>query len=159
VWARGVLAGDPAALAVEARACVIPDLGPLAQPTPPGVRGTAVLAFADELVEFPELLARYADAFDGRDDVTLVIAVPDDPGLLPRLEQVAAAAGLDTEQSADLLAVPCRAPWEIAGLGTGMSAVYTERQPLRELRRLTRFDSESLGELRELAAPAGSIAR
>jgi hypothetical protein len=159
VWARGVLAGDPAALAVEARACVIPDLGPLAQATPHGVRGTAVLAFADELVERPELLACYAHEFDGRDDVTLVIAVADEPGLLPRLEQAAAAAGLDTEQSADLLAVPCRAPWEIAGLGSRVSAVYTTRQPPRGLRRLARFDSESLGELRELAAPAGSIAR
>jgi hypothetical protein len=159
VWARGVLAGNPAALALNPRLIVIPDFGrPIAPPALHGVRGTAVLAFADELVECPDLLARYAQAFDGQDDVTLVIAVPDEPSLVPRLEQAAAAAGLDTERSADLLAVPCRAPWEIVGLGARMLAIYTAREPLRPLRRLTPFDQKSLGELRQLTPGAGVIA-
>ena len=42
----------------------------------PGAREFAVLAFADELVERPELLAAYGERFGGADDATLVIYAP-----------------------------------------------------------------------------------
>lgn len=158
-WARAVLVGDPAALASNPRVIVIPDFGrPVAPPALDGVRGTAVLAFAGELVERPELLAWYAQAFRAHDDVTLVIAVSDEPDLVARLQRVAAAVGLDADESADLLAVPCRAPWEAVGLAAHVSALYGAREPLRPLRRLPRFDHESLGRLRGLVARGSAIA-
>ena len=41
-----------------------------------GARARAVLAFADELVADPSLLAAWSAAFDGSDDITLVIYAP-----------------------------------------------------------------------------------
>jgi glycosyltransferase involved in cell wall biosynthesis len=71
-------------------------------------RGTGVLAFADELVERPELLRTYVERFGAGDDVTLVIYSPDaDPDALePKLLAAAAQAGLDGEATADVLALP-----------------------------------------------------
>ncbi len=54
------------------------------------VRSFATLAFAEEVVSAPELLAAYADAFSEADDASLVIYAPAlDPGLAERLSAVA----------------------------------------------------------------------
>ena len=63
-------------------------------------RLTAV-AFADELIEHPELLDAYGRAVSGADPLTLAIVGDDIAGLQSAVER----AGLDVESTADLLAV------------------------------------------------------
>ncbi len=63
----------------------------------------AALAYADELVRDPSLLAGYGRAFSGADPATLVIELGDTS--VDALLRAVAAAGLDAEGSADLLAV------------------------------------------------------
>ena len=88
-----------------------------------GARAVAVLALADELLDGPALLQAWGDEFDGSDDVTLVIAVP-----APALEQtaaalseLAAAAGLDGDDAADLLLHPCD---DLTALADSVTGVY-----------------------------------
>jgi SAM-dependent methyltransferase len=68
-----------------------------------GARRFAVVARAAELVERPELLRAYAEAFSADDDATLVLLAPDTAA--DELEAAAAAAGLDADGSADVLAL------------------------------------------------------
>jgi hypothetical protein len=105
-------------------------------------RAVAVLAFADELIADPALLAAYGAAVSGDDDATLVI-VTDDPDSL--LDAVA-AAGLDGPESADLLAVEA-AP-------RGVDALLSRRP----YGNLPRFDETSLGAVRKLIAGAAGAA-
>ena len=67
-----------------------------------GTRRFAALAFADELLADPTLLAEYGRVFSGADDATLVIY-----GETPAeaLVEAVARAGLDAEDAADLLAL------------------------------------------------------
>lgn len=134
-WARGVLDDDPAALAVPAPLGVIP--GFLEHQRPPALRSFAAMAFADELVEDPALLAAYGREFSARDDATLVIVAPETGDEL--LETVAAAS-VDGEGSADLLAVaePIR----------GLDALYSRRSAPAELLGLPHFDDLTVAGLR-----------
>ena len=79
------------------------------QPAQPieGARSRAVLAFADELVADPSLLGAWCEAFDGSDDITLVIYAPDWSAERAgeTLGAVVAQAGLDGDDAADLLAL------------------------------------------------------
>ena len=95
-----------------------------------GARSHAVLSFADELVDDPSLLAAWSETFTGADDITLVIYAPgwspEDAGA--RLGPVVEAAGLGTEDAADLMAVATTAtPALEAQLAAGCSAVLTGR--------------------------------
>ena len=114
-----------------------------------GARSVAVLAFADELAASPELLAAWSRAFRGGDDVTLVIdgsgARSDDLGTL--LGPAIAAAGLDGEDSPDLLAV---AGGDGATIARGVTAVLSRREPTAQLAGLPHFDESRLEELRGL---------
>ena len=67
-----------------------------------GARTRAVLAFADELVADPSLLAAWSAAFDGSDDVTLVIYAPDwsRSARATSLGPAVARAGLDSDDAA-----------------------------------------------------------
>ena len=91
-----------AALAeATARAAAQPDLLE-------GVRSLAILAWADEVVEDPGVLAAWGAAHSDADDLTLVICPP--PGADPapwiaRLPDAVAAAGLDGPGAPDLLGV------------------------------------------------------
>jgi hypothetical protein len=105
-------------------------------------RAVAVLAFGDELVADPALLAAYGATVSGDDDATLVI-VTDDPASL--LDAVA-DAGLDGDGSADLLAVEAAPP--------GLDAVLSRRAHSD----LPRYDETSLGGLRTLIAGAAAAA-
>jgi hypothetical protein len=68
-----------------------------------GKRRTIALAFADELIADIALLEAWANAFDGRDDVTLLIHTSDaDTG---RLVDAVTAADLDREDGPDLVAM------------------------------------------------------
>ena len=99
-------------------------------------RTVTILAFAEELIAAPALLAAYGATVSGDDDATLVI-VTDDPALLV---DAVAAAGLDDESSADLLAIDVPPP--------GVDAVLSRR----EHRGLPRYDETSLDALRTLVA-------
>lgn len=88
----------------------------------------AALAYADELVRDPELLAAYGRAFSGGDPATLVIELGGTS--VDALLCAVAAAGMETDGSADLLAV--------TGGDTGpdpLRAVYTRLERATPLPR------------------------
>ena len=131
-----------------------PAAGTAPGPAPEDLRGFVTLAFADELVDDPGLLAAYAEAFSGADDATLLICAcgwrPDE--VAERLGRAVAAAGLDGEGGADLLAYPCasRASAEPM-LAERADAVLSRRAPAEELPARPRFQDREAGGLRELA--------
>ena len=150
-WARGILAGDPAALAITAPLGHPPVFDDLPRPSiltagatrrigAEEVRRVAVLAYGEELVADPALLSAYGDTFGATDDITLVIATGD--GHVAPLLDAVATAGLDGEGSPDMIAVPV-APH-------GIDAVLSRR----EHTDVPRFDETTLPSLRELAAAA-----
>ena len=119
-----------------------------------GARTRAVLAFADELVADPSLLAAWSDAFDGSDDVTLVIYAPDwSPDRAgDNLGPVVARAGLDGDDAADLLALATPATVALeASLARGASAVLTARAPRPPFAALARVDAATVGTLAQAA--------
>lgn len=112
-----------------------------------GARSRAVLAFADELVADPSLLAAWSAAFDGADDVTLVIYAPDWSAERAgeSLGPVVVQAGLDGEDAADLLALATPATVALeASLARGASAVLTTHAPRPPFAALARVDAESV---------------
>jgi hypothetical protein len=68
-----------------------------------GKRRTVALAFADELIADIALLEAWANTFDGRDDVTLLIHTPETE--TARLVDAVTAADLDREDGPDLVAL------------------------------------------------------
>jgi hypothetical protein len=107
-----------------------------------GARSHAVLAFADELIENPQLLEAYAAEFGPDDDATLVVYAPDgDPAELePRLLEALASVGLGNGRCPDLLALvtPREADAE-AGLAQAVQAIHTDREQPAPFDRLPRF--------------------
>lgn len=99
-------------------------------------RSVAVLAFSDELVADPALLEAYGAAVSGDDDITLVIVTADPEPLI----EAVAAAGLDGEGTADLIAVDAAPP--------GVHALLSRR----EHGGLPRYDETSLQALRTRTA-------
>ena len=122
-----------------------------------GARARAVLAFADELVADPSLLAAWSAAFDGSDDVTLVIYAPDWSAERAgeSLGPVVAQAGLDGDDAADLLALATPATVALeASLARGASAVLTARAPRPPFAALARVDAATVGTLAQVARRA-----
>jgi hypothetical protein len=107
-----------------------------------GARSHAVLAFADELIEKPELLESYAAEFGPDDDATLVVYAPDgDPAELePRLLEALASVGLENGRCPDLLALvtPREADAEL-GLARAVHAIHTDREQPAPFDRLPRL--------------------
>ena len=96
-----------------------------------------MLAFSDEAeVADPALLDAYGAAISADDDVTLVIVTVDPEPLV----RAVAAAGLDGEGTADLIAVSEPPP--------GVDAVLSRR----ERRSLPRYDDTTIDALRGLLA-------
>ncbi len=129
---------------------------PPAQPIE-GARRRAVLAFADELVADPSLLGAWCEAFDGSDDITLVIYAPDwSPERAGKsLGPVVAQAGLDGDDAADLLALATPATVALeASLARGASAVLTARAPRPPFAALARVDAGSVRTLAHAARNA-----
>jgi glycosyltransferase involved in cell wall biosynthesis len=119
-----------------------------------GARAHAVLAFADELVGDPSLLAGWAATFTGADDITLVIYAPgwstDDAGA--RLGSVVEAAGLGADDAADLMAVAATAtPALEAQLAAGCSAVLTACAPPAPFTALPTVAADAMAGLRAVA--------
>jgi glycosyltransferase involved in cell wall biosynthesis len=114
-------------------------------------RTVGVLAFADELVARPELLRAYGERFRADDDVTLVIYSPgaDPAELEPKLMGAVATAGLDSETSADLLALPLGSRVDDDRLlAAAVDAALSERAPAWAFGALPRFGDSSLDGLR-----------
>ncbi|HEX6458944.1 MAG TPA: glycosyltransferase [Thermoleophilaceae bacterium] len=117
-------------------------------------RSVGVLAFADELVERPELLRAFGERFSARDDVTLVIYSPgaDPAELEPKLLAAAGAAGLDADDSADLLALPLgKRLDDVRLLAAAVDALLSERTPEWALGALPRFGDLTIDGLRSHA--------
>jgi hypothetical protein len=137
-------------------------------PQPPqhidGARARAVLSFADELVDDPSLLVGWSSTFTGADDVTLVIYAPGwsaaDAGA--RLGDLVAAAGLDGEDAADLMAVATTpTPALEAQLASGCGAVLTGRAVPSPFNALPVVAADTLAGLRagaQAASAAGAAA-
>jgi len=126
-----------------------------AAPAAPRIEGTrafATLADAGELAARPELLAAYATAFGPDDDATLVIRLGDDQ--LDGLQAAVAAAGLDGEDAADLLAVPAGLP--IARIAASVDAVLSAELPEGPLAALPCADAGGTAALAALARGDGA---
>jgi hypothetical protein len=137
----------------DAQALLTRALTPAAPPPPPdleGVRGFAVLAFADELVASPEMLSAYGGCFSGSDDVTLVVVGEQFEALAAALD----AYGLAGEDGPDLLAV---APSQ--ALAGSVQAVYSRDSQSGALASVPRVDDSRVALLRGLAAGDPAVVR
>ena len=113
-----------------------------------GARSLAVLAFADELADDPALLAAWGRSVRGGDDATLVIhGRGSEQELGALLGPAIAAAGLEEDGSADLLAV---VDADEERLAAGVVAVLSRRAPTVALARLPHVDEAGVAELRAL---------
>ena len=101
-----------------------------------------VLAFADELIADSALLPAWADAFDGRDDVTLLIQTL--AADTPRLVEAVTRAGLDRPDGPDLVAGEVDAE-TLASIAAVFSRVATNGA----LATAPRYEPASLAELAE----------
>jgi hypothetical protein len=134
------------------------DAGWIAKPAPPpparidGARAFATLADGEELSERPELLAAYAAAFSAADDATLVIRLGSGQDALDRLQAAVAAAGLDGEDAADLLAVPA----DGAVPASALDAVLSAKLPDGPLAALPCAGAGGVAALAGLASGSGA---
>jgi len=121
-------------------------------------RTIGVLAFGDELAERPELLRAYGERFGPGDDVTLVIYSPggDAAELEARLFAAAAAAGLDAEDTADLLALPLgQRLGDESLLAASVDALLSGGEPAWPFSELPRFGESGLDALHAFASRTG----
>jgi glycosyltransferase involved in cell wall biosynthesis len=120
----------------------------------PPVRDFAVLAFAQELVEQPELLAAYGSAFTADDDATLVIYAPgwDDERAGHEILSALGSAGIDEAACADLLAVAIPPdPDEETHLARQVHAVLSNRATAMPFGDRPTFAASNVPDLRALA--------
>ena len=137
--------------ALARRACEIND-----------ARTVGVLAFGDELAERPELLRAYGERFDAGDDVTLVIYSPgaDAASLESRLLAAAAAAGLDGDGTADLLALPLgQRVSDESLLAASVDALLSGGEAAWPFAGLPRFGETALDQLQAFASRTGAACR
>jgi hypothetical protein len=117
-------------------------------------RTVAVLAFADELVARPALLAAFAEAFGAEADATLVVlAGEDSDDVLPdAMRDAGIAVGLGEDELPDLLLLPLGGLDEETAerLAGEAHAVLTEREAPGPLAGLPRFGAAEAAPLRRL---------
>ncbi|MDX6727951.1 MAG: hypothetical protein QOK49_2756, partial [Baekduia sp.] len=150
------VAHDP--LANDAR-LVLQELlnGPLGAGAPAdgAPRAFAVLAFADELLERPELLGAYCEVFGPADDVTLIIYAPgwDAEQAGTRLPALLTAAGRADRPGPDIRAMPVAHPDPVQeeGLARAVRAVLTETRPQDAFAGVPAFTAATAPQLRVLA--------
>ena len=144
IAAPGAAAGNAPAVVAE-------------RPRIEGARSFVTLAGAAELGARPELLAAYAQVFSAADDATLVIRLGADPEALAALEAAVAAAGLDGEDAADLLAVPAEGPaaLSLAALAPSVDAVLSGALPDGPLAALPCVAADGVAALGALARGEG----
>jgi glycosyltransferase involved in cell wall biosynthesis len=125
-------------------------------------RTVGVLAFGDELAARPELLRAYGERFGAGDDVTLVIYSPgaDAASLESRLLAVAAAAGLDGDGTADLLALPLgERVSDESLLAASVDALLSGGEAIWPFAALPRFAETALDELHAFASRTSAACR
>src|SRR5262245_57135991 len=117
----------------------------IAVASPAATRSFVVLAFADELLGNPELLAEYGRTFGADDDATLAIFAPDGDA-----SEIAEALGEQADVDADLLllAVPADQDEEVAA---AVDCLYSRRLPTGAFRSLIRVDDSRAQQLRAIA--------
>lgn len=118
-------------------------------------RPFTVVAFADELLERPELLAAYSAQFGPDDDATLVVwgVGLDAEPLLATAQLTAAAAGVADEALPDVLLLPQPGSPEVdRTLADRADAVLSEWPGAGRLGGLPRFGAAGAGELKRRAA-------
>jgi hypothetical protein len=105
-----------------------------------GKRRTVALAFADELIADIALLEAWANAFDGRDDVTLLIHTPE--AHTARLVDAVTSADLDREDGPDLVALEAD-----AATMASVDAIFSRVARDELAAAAPRYDDASLAEL------------
>ncbi len=125
------------------------------------LRSFVALAFADELIANPELLAAFAEQFGADDDLTLAIYAPDrDPAVVAEeLGRAIKEAGIEDAQCPDLLAISTPgSPDTELQLGRRADAIFSNRTSRAPFHHLTRFGPNDLDELRRAALPTAGTA-
>lgn len=115
-------------------------------------RGFVTVAYVEEALEAPELLASYQALFGHGDDATLVLYGPDgDPHTVEPIRLSLEAAGLEAADAphAQLLVVGAAAG--DAALPTRAGAVLSGREPRRGFEWLPHFDADGASMLRRVA--------
>jgi hypothetical protein len=123
-------------------------------PTLEGVRGFATIAFADELVADPSLLAAYAEHFSDDDDATLIVWAPNwtPDEAITRLSAAVEQASEGREVDADVLVEAGEeAEAKRDALCERADAVLTRRPLPPFLSACPAFAPGSAGDLRGLA--------
>jgi hypothetical protein len=118
-------------------------------------RSFTIVGFADEIVQRPELLAAYAEAFGPEDDATLVLWGPglDPVGLLDLVQRAAVAAGVDDDQLPDILLLPLPGSREADHcLAARARAVLSEWPAAGRIGELPRYGASGAAALRGAAA-------
>lgn len=113
------------------------------------------LAFADEVLEEPELLEAYSHAVSAADDVTLVLYAPPSGhrGLEPALLALAHSAGLDADDAADvLLLAPEGGSHDERELVARVDCIYSNGRHASRFGGLPVVDAARVGVLAALAA-------
>ena len=152
-WARGVVDGDPVALAIHGPRYQIPLLGIVrvrqvrSGGAIDGARRFATAALADELVQDPQLARAYCSAISGQDDATLVVVGT--PQQLDRLGTLLRELRLDGDDAADMLGVAVKDA--AAGLVQAASMVdfLLTQRALSLPVPLPRVNVSRVGELRD----------
>jgi glycosyltransferase involved in cell wall biosynthesis len=128
-----------------------PFLRGLASPLP-DARPITVLAFVDELIADPALLAAFSQRFADADSVTLLLQADHPPdAVAAQLQSAAEAAGVaDAAFAADLLIVDPPMPAEI--LGSSVDAVLSRRPAAGAFAAPARFAPEDFDALDALIA-------
>jgi hypothetical protein len=127
-----------------------------------GARSFVALAFAEEVIAAPDLLAAWGSAFDGSEDATLAIHTGNTPveQLVARLEGAVAEAGLSGDDAPDIVIVQGGEEIDTAVAGS-TDAVLTAREPQGIFQAPPHFDASMLAALRALAerrfAAAGAL--
>ena len=123
----------------------------------PSRRFTTV-AFADEMLERPQLLAAYVATFGPEDDATLILWAPglDGNALLELAERAVAAARLDADSLPDILLPPLPGSSESdRALAERAAAVASDWPPAGGLGTLPRFGAGGVDRLRAAVTSAG----
>jgi hypothetical protein len=108
-----------------------------------------VAAFADELLERPELLRRYAADIGPGDDATLLIWGPGQApdAVLAHAEQAIAAAGIDENRLPDIAVLPFPgSPDSDARLAAIADALLSEWPAVGRLGALPRYAPAALAD-------------
>jgi hypothetical protein len=112
-------------------------------------RGYVVAAFADELIERPELLRTYAANVGPDDDATLLIWGPGQSGdaVLAHAEQAIGAAGIDASRLPDIALLPFPgSPDSDARLAAIADALLSEWPAVGRLGELPRYAPAALAD-------------